>query len=128
MITESFGEKLCGATRQKLKFSEGLSRVTSGIKTVITPTVKHGGRDGPRCFAASGRLAVTDGNMNSVLKQKILQDNIRLCAKSTQVLQQDDDPKHRARPSEGIEKQNEGFGLAESKLGLKSDRDALVWP
>ena len=56
------------------------------------------------CFAASGpgRLAVINGNMNSLVYQKILKENVRpsvreLKLKRTWVLQQDNDPKHTSK-------------------------------
>lgn len=46
-----------------------------------------------------GRLAVIDGTMNSVLYQKILRENVCILKlKQTQVMQQDNDPKHKRRP------------------------------
>ncbi len=84
MIPKTFGKILCGLTRQKLNFLEGVCPNTSGVKVTafqkqnIIPTVKYGGSVMVwGCFAASGpgRLAVINGNINSAVYQKILKDN-----------------------------------------------------
>ncbi len=68
MIPKTFGKILCGLTRQKLNFLEGVCPITSGLKVTafqkkkIIPTVKYGGGSVMvwGCCAASGprRLAV----------------------------------------------------------------------
>ncbi len=62
MIPKTFGKILCGLTRQKLNFLEGVCPITSGVKVTafqkknIIPTVKYGGGSVMvwGCFAASG--------------------------------------------------------------------------
>ncbi len=121
MIPKTFGKILCGLTRQKLNFLEGVCPITSGVKVTafqkknIIPTVKYGGGSVTvwGCFAASGpgRLAVLNGTMNSAVYQKILKDNVRpsvrdLKMKRTWVLQQDNDPKHTSKSTSEWLKKN----------------------
>ncbi len=121
MIPKTFGKILCGLTRQKLNFLEGVCPITSGVKVTafqkknIIPTVKYGGGSVMfwGCFAASGpgRLAVINGTMNSAVYQKILKDNVRpsvrdLKMKRTWVLQQDNDPKHTSKSTSEWLKKN----------------------
>ncbi len=65
------------------------------------------------CFAASGpgRLAITDGTVNSALYQKILKENVQpsvcdLKLKRTWVMQQDNDPKHTSKSTSEWLKEN----------------------
>ncbi|KAK3569879.1 hypothetical protein QTP86_006755 [Hemibagrus guttatus] len=118
---KTFGKILCGLTRQKLNFLEGLCPITSGVKSnnafqkKIIPTVKYGGGSVMvwGCFAASGpgRLAVINGTMNSAVYQKILKENVwpsvcDLKLKRTWVLQQDNDPKHTSKSTSEWLKKN----------------------
>ncbi|KAK3508611.1 hypothetical protein QTP70_035201, partial [Hemibagrus guttatus] len=121
MIPKIFGEILCGLTRQKLNFLEGLCPITSCKSNttfqekIIIPTVKYGGGSVMvwGCFAASGpgRLAVINGTMNSAVYQKILKENVRpsvcdLKLKRPWVLQQDNDPKHTSKSTSEWLKKN----------------------
>lgn len=107
---------------------EGVCPITSGVKVtasqkrnIIAAVTLGGGRVMVwGCFGASGpqRLAVVNRTMNSAVYQNILKENVRpsvhdIKLKTTWVLQQHNDPNTAASPPQ--QKQNEDFGVAESK-------------
>ena len=112
---------------------------TAFHKKNIIPTVKHGGGSVMiwGCFAASGpgRPSIIDGIMNSALLSENPegecpaislrpQAQAHLGSSATQWSQ----THQQVHLWMAQEKQNEGFGVAKSKSGLKSDWDAVAWP